>query len=87
MSPDERDEDNLSPLEGRYANYIKIGHNAFEFILDFGQQFSQDSQVQFHTRVVTGPKYAKEFLGILSEAVSQYELKFGFLEDEGHNLG
>jgi len=24
-------------LEGRYANYFQVGHNAVEFVLDFGQ--------------------------------------------------
>lgn len=24
-------------LEGRYANTFKVGHNAFEFLVDFGQ--------------------------------------------------
>ncbi len=26
-------------LEGRYANYFEIGHNAFEFVLDLGQLY------------------------------------------------
>ena len=24
-------------LEGRYANYFKVGHNEFEFVMEFGQ--------------------------------------------------
>ncbi len=28
-------------LEGRYANYFKVGYNAFEFLLDFGQFYPE----------------------------------------------
>ena len=28
----------ISAKEGRYANLFHVGHNAFEFLLEFGQQ-------------------------------------------------
>jgi hypothetical protein len=31
-------------LEGKYANYFKVGHNAFEFILDFGQLYLETQE-------------------------------------------
>ena len=64
-------------IEGRYANYFQIGHNAFEFLLDFGQLYSDGKQEQIHTRIVTSPSYAKELLKVLGESVEQYELNFG----------
>jgi hypothetical protein len=68
---------NPNPLEGRYANSFQIGHNAFEFVLDFGQMAPESDQVQFHTRIITGPVYAKTFLGVLQESIDQYEQTFG----------
>ncbi len=66
--------------EGKYTNYLKVGHNAFEFLLDFGQFFvEQQSRVQFHTRLVTTPGYMKEFLKIMNESVEQYENAFGVI--------
>lgn len=64
-------------LEGKYANYFQIGHNAFEFLIDFGQMYSDGRQEQIHTRIVTGPSYAKEFLELLEQSIEQYEEQFG----------
>jgi len=64
-------------IEGKYANYFQIGHNAFEFLLDFGQLYSDGTQEHFHTRIVTSPSYAKELLKVLGESIGQYEATFG----------
>jgi Protein of unknown function (DUF3467) len=64
-------------LEGRYANYFKVGHNAFEFLFDFGQFFPESQRVQFHTRVITNPTYAKLLLQLLQEAIDRYQQTFG----------
>ena len=47
-------------LEGRYANYFKVGHNAVEFVLDFGQHYSENDEAELYTRIITGPCYAKK---------------------------
>jgi chromosome segregation ATPase len=73
--------DDASRQAGRYANYLEIGHNAFEFIFDFGQMYSGDEQPRFHTRVVSGPAYAKAFSHTLNDAVGEYERYFGTLEE------
>lgn len=62
---------------GRYANYFKVGHNAFEFLLDFGQLYAKSTPTPLHTRIVTTPVYAKTLLGILQESIDQYEQIFG----------
>ena len=67
----------LDTAEGKYANYFKVGHNAFEFILDFGQLFAETSQEKLHTRIITGPVYARELLNVLKDAVEKYEDTFG----------
>lgn len=74
---EQSDLQNNSPDHGRYANYFKIGHNAFEFLLDFGQSYAQDGNPPFHTRIVTTPVYAKTFLRILEGSISRYEELFG----------
>jgi Protein of unknown function (DUF3467) len=52
--PQEADE-----IEGRYANYFRVGHNAFEFLFDFGQFYAESPGVRFHTRIITSPTSAK----------------------------
>ena len=52
-------------VEGRYANYFKVGHNAFEFVIDFGQFYPKNGEAQFHTRIITSPNLAKALLETL----------------------
>lgn len=65
-----------NPLEGKYVNYFEVGHNAFEFVLDFGQSYAGSQEPQMHTRIVTSPAYAKVFLETLRESIEQYERSF-----------
>jgi hypothetical protein len=68
--------------QGRYANYFKIGQNAFEFVVDFGQRYGEEDTSCLHTRIVTSPVYAKRLLATLQEAVSHHEATFGKVFDE-----
>jgi len=79
MKQDDENPTGAMILEGRYANGFQIGHNAFEFLLDFGQLSLDDPQVQFHTRIITGPAYAKVLSGILRESIDRYEQTFGVI--------
>jgi len=67
-------------LEGRYANYFKVGHNAFEFLLDFGQFYAESQRAQFHTRIITNPISAKSLFELLRESIEQYERTFGTMQ-------
>lgn len=69
-------------IEGRYANYFKVGHNAFEFILDFGQYYSESEEAELNARIVTSPHYAKSLLETLRESVESYEKVFGAIKEE-----
>jgi hypothetical protein len=69
-------------LEGRYANYIEIGHNAFEFLLDFGQLYFEDPDGCMHTRIVTNPMFAKRLAESLNQALVQYERTHGRIPGE-----
>ncbi|OGB94818.1 MAG: hypothetical protein A2Z31_01575 [candidate division NC10 bacterium RBG_16_65_8] len=64
-------------LEGRYANYFEVGHNAFEFVLDFGQFYPTGDLPQFHTRIVTSPAHARALLVTLTEALERHRQIFG----------
>lgn len=72
--PNKCQESNL--LEGKYVNYFKVGHNAFEFVIDFGQSYVENPEPQMHTRIVTSPAYAKAFLETLQESIVRYERIF-----------
>jgi hypothetical protein len=60
-------------IEGRYANYFKVGHNAFEFVLDFGQYYPETEEAELYTRIITSPVYAKEFFKTLKLSIEEYE--------------
>lgn len=78
MNGDEPDAEHKQ-LEGRYANAFKVGHNAFEFLLDFGQATLSGDGANFHSRIITGPVYAKGFLETLQESIDEYEKEFGVI--------
>lgn len=69
-------------LEGRYANYFEIGHNAFEFLLDLGQAYEEGEKVQIHTRVITNPKSAQRLCKLLGESIDRYERTFGVIPND-----
>ena len=68
--------------EGRYANSFTVGHNAFEFVFDFGQFYPEGERGRVHTRIVTSPRYAKAFLETLRESIARYQENFGPLPGE-----
>ena len=72
------DADRRSP-EGRYANGLQVGYNAFEFVFDFLQQYGDSMEAQTHTRVITSPAYAKAFLETLAMSIAHYEREFGVI--------
>jgi hypothetical protein len=69
-----------------YANLLIVGHNAFEFLLDFKQAYSSEVPDASVVRIVTGPVYAKAMLRTLQESVAHYETKYGAIpcDDEPH---
>lgn len=77
-----RDFEENSPREGRYANYLKVGHNAVGFVLDFGQLYSENARIAYHIRIVTGPVFAKALLMTLKESTNQYEITYGVIPNE-----
>ncbi len=69
-----------APL-ARYTNYFEVGHNPYEFLIDFGQLQPEVSNVMLHTRIAMGPTHAKLFATMLHNAVGQYETDNGLITD------
>lgn len=64
-------------LEGHYANVFQVGYNAFEFVIDFGQQYGDGTNEHFHMRVVTSPAHVKALMETLSDSMKRYEESYG----------
>jgi Protein of unknown function (DUF3467) len=64
-----------------YTNYFEVGHNAFEFLVDFGQFQPEAETVAMHSRIVTGPVHAKLLAQLLSQAVTRFEDEHGAIVD------
>jgi hypothetical protein len=71
-----------SHLHGQYANYFKVGHNAAEFVIDLGQFYPNNGDARLHTRIITGPHYAKALLETLSDSVDEWEELHGRISDK-----
>jgi hypothetical protein len=70
------------PPEGRYANVFKVGHNAFEFVIEFGQFYPEGDRERLHTRIITTPRYVKLLAETLDQSISRYEQTFGPIQEE-----
>ncbi len=68
--------DDRAPLEGRYANHFRVGHNALEFIIEFGQFYEDENVAKFHTRIITSPTYARELLDLIGDSVTAFEREY-----------
>ena len=74
-------------LEGKYANYFKVGHNAFEFVIDFSQFYPDSEEAEVCARIITPPIYAKTLLETLRGAIEYYEQTLGIIPSEDDKRG
>jgi len=81
MKRNSPDINEIRDIEGRYANFFKVGHNAYEVVVDFYQSYPENEHVRLHTRIITSPIYAKALLETLSQSIQQYEESFGKISD------
>ena len=81
MDPIRKSSPICQKLEGRYANHFAVGHNANEFVFDFGQSYAGNDEAELYTRVVTSPAYAKAFFDTLKASIEQYEQAFGDIQN------
>lgn len=82
MGQEHQDSPQVGRPEGQYANYFEVGYNALEFLFDFGQCYPESTEARFHTRIITGPVYAKALLKVFQESIDQYERTFGAIPEE-----
>lgn len=82
MDPDRKRSKSPCRLEGRYANFFAVGYNEYEFVIDFGQSYSESDQPEMCTRIVTGPVYAKTFLKMLQDSIATFEVTYGRIDEE-----
>jgi hypothetical protein len=68
--------------KARYSNYFEAGHNAIEFLIDFGQCYESEKRETLHTRIVTSPVYARRLVHVLEESLRNYEQTFGPITDD-----
>jgi Protein of unknown function (DUF3467) len=61
--------------EGRYANFFQIGHNASEFLIEFGQQDA--GECVFHTRIYVCADQARILADLMTSTLEQHERIFG----------
>lgn len=62
-----------------YANYFEVGHNAFEFLIDFGQIDPRSGDVNISSRLALGPTHAKLFARLLQGAIEKFEDEYGLI--------
>jgi hypothetical protein len=62
--------------EALYGNIFRIGYNAYEFVLDFGQCHPPGKE-HMHTRIVTSPASAKDLSELLQISLGEHEQKYG----------
>ena len=82
MTPESFDQPGKGELAARYANYFEIGHNAAEFIVDFGQAYSTEKESHLHTRIVMSPAYAKALQRLLEKSIERHEQAYGGIREE-----
>ena len=61
--------------EGRYANAFRVGFNAYEFVLEFGQCYVEQEECM-HTRIVTSPSSAQDLSDLLKDSLGEHEQKY-----------
>lgn len=82
MTPDHEKTGSPDRLEGKYTNCFAVGHGQCEFVIDFGQSYSEKEPPDFYTRIVTGPMYAKALFEMLKDAIETYEASYGCISSE-----
>jgi len=60
-----------------YTNYFEVGHNAYEFLIDFGQYQPEVAEVAPLARIVLGPTHAKLLATTLTTAIESHEAEHG----------
>lgn len=68
--------------DGIYANLAFITSNHSEFILDFARFLPGNTRGKVAARIIFSPVHAKTFLKSFTDAVDNYEKKFGQIKTD-----
>jgi hypothetical protein len=63
--------------EGRYSNFFKVGYNAFEVVIEFGQAYGDCGDEKIHTRIVTTVPYANALCELLRSTLEEHAGNYG----------
>ena len=66
-------------LGGAYSNFMTVMHTRDEFIVDFQTNFPPAPKIT--SRVVVSPTHLRRIISVLGDNLSQYEDKFGKIDD------
>lgn len=62
--------------EARYTNYFRIGFNAYEFVVDFGQEYPPAAE-RIHTRIVLSAPLVRNLSETLERSLRNHARSFG----------
>jgi hypothetical protein len=84
LSPDRKNklQGSSRQTRGQYANYFEIGHNAFEFVIEFSQFYPESEETELYARIIISPGCAKALYSTLAESIDQYIQDFESNRDE-----
>jgi uncharacterized protein DUF3467 len=71
----------IKPLEGKYANYFRVGHTEDVFVFDYYQIFPENDDDESNIRLFNNPKFriiispsdSRQLLKQLRTAIEKYE--------------
>jgi hypothetical protein len=67
--------------ESCYANCFRVGFNAYEFIVEFGQVYPSELE-RFHTRIVISTPLARSLSETLKRSLGDFDRKFELPQEE-----
>jgi hypothetical protein len=88
MIPKDKTPPDKNKIKEKYANYFKVGYNAYEFIIDFCRYYpendcySENEKAKLCERIITSPVYAKVLMNILMKSIKEYEDTLGLIEED-----
>jgi hypothetical protein len=75
---DTEDEDAERVIQGTWhANTVDVGHSAFEFKLDCGQEHTADEEMTAYMRITANPLIAQRLFRLLGRELIRYADSFG----------
>lgn len=84
MDDDGKDDRDDRPVAGRwYANSFEVGHSAFEFKVDCGQDSPDGKMMTLYFRVIASPFNTRELFRLLGMQLLRYADRFGPIDDNG----